>query len=141
MAVNYFVVFEGKKPGIYSSWEEARKDENIQGQYFRTLTTFVEAFAVFSIYKEPTEVRLLRAALYGAPKRGNRTRQDGILTDHIEEDIEDAMLIGKWVAENPVAAEGDEEEFDKDINGATPSTSGESSNQHHARDLEEEQKK
>ena len=61
--------------------------------------------------------------------------------DHIEEDTEDAMIIGKWVVDNPISAEGDEDEFDEAINSAIPSTNRESSNQHHARDSEEEQKK
>ena len=69
-APNFFVVFEGKNPRIYSLWREARKNDNIEGQHFRTFLTFREAFAVHSIYKEPEEVKLLRASLYGAPTQG-----------------------------------------------------------------------
>ena len=103
-------------------------------KHFRTLATFAKAFAILSIYKEPEDVRLLRATLYGAPIRGNRTRHDGTVMDRTEEGIEDAMIIEKWVADNPVSAEGDEDKFDEAINGAIPSTNRESSNQHHARD-------
>ena len=40
--------------------------------------------------------------MYGAPKRGKRTKNDGSMIDRTEQDIEDAMIIGKWVAANPV---------------------------------------
>ena len=33
---SFFVVFEGKNPDIYSSWQEASKDDKIEGQHFRT---------------------------------------------------------------------------------------------------------
>ena len=124
---NFFIVFEGKNPGIYSSWEDASNNENIVGQHFRTVATMNEAFAVFSIYKEPVEIRLLRAAMYGAPTQGKRTKDDGSMMDQIEQDIEDPMVIGKWVAANSVSDDSDEDEVDDAVKRGNWSTKGESS--------------
>ena len=66
-APNFFVVFEGKNPGIFLSWREASENNNIEGQRFRTFATFREAIAVHSIYKEPEQIQLLQATLYSAP--------------------------------------------------------------------------
>ena len=126
-ASNFFIVFEGKNPGIYSSWEDARNNENIVGQHFRTVATMNEAFAVFSIYKEPVEIRLLRAAMYGAPTEGKRTKDDGSMMEQTEQDIEDAMVIGKWVVANPVCDESNEDEVDDTVKHRNRSSNGGSS--------------
>ena len=127
-ASNFFIVFEGKKPGIYSSWEDASNNENIDGKNFRTLATLNEAFAVFSIYKEPVEIRLLRAAMYAAPTQGKCTKDYASVMEQTEQDIEDAMVIGKWVATNPVSDDFDQDEIDDAVKPGNRSTKGESSN-------------
>ena len=92
---NFFVVFEGKNPGVFSSWRETSENDNIKGQHFRTFATFREAMVVHSIYKEPKQVQLLQASLYGAPTQEKRDKLDGRVMDHTEQAIEDAMTIGK----------------------------------------------
>ena len=124
----YFVVFEGKNPGIFSSWWEASDNNNIDGQHFRTFATLCEAIADHSIHREPQEIWLLRAALYGAPIEGKRNTHNRCVMDRTKQDIEDAMTIGKWVADNPIADDEDVDEDDESTDGGQAPTNGQSSN-------------
>ena len=123
---NYYVVFEGNEPEIYSSWTEARKNNNIQDQYYRTFPTWPEAFVAFSVYKEPSQVRLLRAALYGAPTHGYRTRPDGRQRNCTEQAIEDAVTIGAYLVANPVVDEEDGYDVEVSVDGCNLPNDGHS---------------
>ena len=48
--------------------------------------------------------------------------------DRTKQDIEDAMTIGKWVADNPIADHEDVDEDDESTNGGQAPTNGQSSN-------------
>ena len=111
-APNFFVVFEEKHPDIYSSWNEARKDDNIEGPYWRTFATWREAFAVFSVYKEREDVRILRSRLLGAPTHGPCIELGGLQWDPTEQAIQDAVTIGSYVVTNLMVS-NDEDDDDK----------------------------
>ena len=127
-APNFFVVFEGKNLRIFSSQREASENDNIEGQHFRTFATFCEAMAVHSIYKEPKQVQLLQASLYGAPTQEKRDKLDGRVMDHTEQAIEDAMTIGKQVADSPVTDDEEVDDDDESADGGQPPSNGQSSN-------------
>ena len=130
---NYFVVFEGKEPEMFSSWSEAIKHDNIEGQHYRTFPTWRETFVDFSVYKEPQQVRLLRVCLYGAPTHGHRPRPNGHQIDHTEQTIEDTVTIGTYVAANPVVDEDDEDDVEELTDGGQLPNDGHSANSPTAR--------
>ena len=48
--------------------------------------------------------------------------------DHTEQTIEDAITIGKWVANNPIANDEDVDNDVESTNGGQPPSNGEFSN-------------
>ena len=50
--------------------------------------------------------------------------------DHTEQAIEDAMTIGKWVANNPIAKDEDVDDDEESADGGQPPSNRESSNFH-----------
>lgn len=70
-----YVVLEGRTPGIYESWEEARSQvEGYQGACFRGYFTYEAAVEVWEAFEYHGENRIRQRAIGSAGKLTKRGR-------------------------------------------------------------------
>ncbi|PON93796.1 Ribonuclease H1, N-terminal [Trema orientale] len=101
---NFYVVFTGREPGIYTSLETAQRQvQGFSSAYFRGYTSLQEAICAYTSHAEGRPLEFVRSGVVGLSDLQREARETNFEPQSTAE-MEEAMVLQQAMAAGAVAA-------------------------------------